>query len=847
MIWPLLLGTYSPHSRYLVFIFFFFSGGWRTSQTWELQKHLFIGSFVSVVNGCKPEMAKEIRYDLQRTIRCMNSEYAERGFAHRTLTPEEKERKNDITILSELILDAYKRLHERLQHLKAKLTEEGKAQEKAQNKMVSKDIKNLKSYTEYKAVREFYHDMPKTVLARASNNIEDYVQAIYYLEQAIFDKGIFHGNEECHDEGTFISLSAMHRDLIEAYSQIGLYDEVKGLYMLDTAQSQITLVKQKRAEYLADGKTDDLSLISTIISNAERQNGENSKPDVDQMVEVITRLRIDGAVGESLQTAEYMTRTSVDDRFKELALAAAMELGDWNLVEHKIAGFRERGSTNKLSFDLEYNSLIFDLYKKLGARQNVRSSIDESIENQIEQLYKDFPISDGNSKQNRLCKHSILQKHMVRDAELLHIWIKKRPSLPSALADKVYHDWDSRRSLQSLKDQEMIIEKQSIMLRMIHSQAIVKDKIEIRNAASNLAAETYLIRSKLCSLMGKHNDAVRNLHLSREWNVSLEFGWEISFEEAKQRLRITAIDKDSYCSKNDSMKANQLLTELCANCSGSDNLSTYQKEHWAKCHILLARISNRYDLGSLNFGQYNETRDLMSHLNSAYNKRTKMNLDRAILLADKTLKNGSLCMAHYHFGMFQEKVFRHDEKFMRWKKIWIKGFGEMRSLETDAVDTSSLGMATRSDYLKNCSDGLRDAINAITSYKQCILHGDSHSQVCLFKILGLAFDVADTVGKGWKNKPHESTVLGGLSETRFFKSFQNAFLDLPSENGIFVLTQLLGRVDHKCTALVDAITEIITDLVHKFPHQVMWHLLDLFRRYDDVANNLKRDVRVKLR
>ena len=80
-----------------------------------------------------------------------------------------------------------------------------------------------------------------------------------------------------------------------------------------------------------------------------------------------------------------------------------------------------------------------------------------------------------------------------------------------------------------------------------------------------------------------------------------------------------------------------------------------------------------------------------------------------------------------------------------------------------------------------------------------------------------------------------------LCETRFFNFFKETLLDLPTENGIYVLTQLLGRVNHRCTALSDVITDILKVLIHKHPDQVIWHLLDLYGNYDDLEPKDKND------
>ena len=120
------------------------------------------------------------------------------------------------------------------------------------------------------------------------------------------------------------------------------------------------------------------------------------------------------------------------------------------------------------------------------------------------------------------------------------------------------------------------------------------------------------------------------------------------------------------------------------------------------------------------------------------------------------------------------------------------------------------------------------------------------SQVCLFKILGLVFYVADTIGKGWVNRialVWAPSPEGVFTERDLFTKFVEVFDQLPSQNGVFLITQLLGRVDHSCSDLVEAITTILIKLVEQFPHQVIWSLLDLYRRYEDVP--YKKDMKDK--
>lgn len=235
----------------------------NSANAWELQKLIFIGSFTSVVAVCKPEMAKELRYALQRDVRKMNVEFLERyfgpcsvkfngikaNFVKKSLSAQEEERKNDIILLLKLVLDAYQRLHERVQHLKFCVAEESKGL-KNSNSMVANLPKNCASYKEYRVVNDFYTNMPKIVLAMAAHNIGDSTQELYYLEQAISSDEHFNGNKDCYDEAIIISKPHLVDMMIQAYNNIEYYDETNGLY-----KQKMTihfLIRKKQSTWLTE-------------------------------------------------------------------------------------------------------------------------------------------------------------------------------------------------------------------------------------------------------------------------------------------------------------------------------------------------------------------------------------------------------------------------------------------------------------------------------------------------------------------------------------------------------------------------------------------------------------------
>jgi len=111
----------------------------------------------------------------------------------------------------------------------------------------------------------------------------------------------------------------------------------------------------------------------------------------------------------------------------------------------------------------------------------------------------------------------------------------------------------------------------------------------LQKITANLTAESFLTKSKISAMLDHQTNAARNLHRAREWNNCKKFGWEISFEEAKQKLRLSALDKDSHCNRNDLMEASRMLMDLCNNMKACrEELNTYHREHWAKDWLLFS-------------------------------------------------------------------------------------------------------------------------------------------------------------------------------------------------------------------------------------------------------------------
>lgn len=95
---------------------------------------------------------------LSHTLRMINAEFIERKFYAAELAVAHKERKSDLLEISKLILDAYSRLHERLQMTKGLYYNEYTEMEKSnRNALVKKTLKNEKEYLGWlhNFIREF--------------------------------------------------------------------------------------------------------------------------------------------------------------------------------------------------------------------------------------------------------------------------------------------------------------------------------------------------------------------------------------------------------------------------------------------------------------------------------------------------------------------------------------------------------------------------------------------------------------------------------------------------------------------------------------------------------------------
>ena len=291
------------------------------------------------------------------------------------------------------------------------------------------------------------------------------------------------------------------------YKKIGYHDEVKGLYLIDQSSDAEQIACRKRAEYLADGKTDDLRMIETFLSQIHPHK------NLTWLADFIRRIRLDGDVQQSLAFAQRLAdTTSTTTVFSELSIEgtqiqlnysimtiqsntfklAALELSDWSVAEKNLETFRERGNAVKPTFELEFNSLLMDLHKDFPALKDGRrisEKEDKRISDKIDHLMRDFPIVDRTLQSGRLAKNAVVHKNILRDVKLLFEWMKSEKPTADSLANEVFADWDTRRSLLQLDLQEVLLEKQNTMLRIVDS------KIEGRDLKTVLNALIYLNES----------------------------------------------------------------------------------------------------------------------------------------------------------------------------------------------------------------------------------------------------------------------------------------------------------------------------------------------------------------
>ena len=101
----------------------------------------------------------------------------------------------------------------------------------------------------------------------------------------------------------------------------------------------------------------------------------------------------------------------------------------------------------------------------------------------------------------------------------------------------------------------------------------------------------------------------------------------------------------------------------------------------------------------------------------------------------------------------------------------------------------------------------------------------------------MVFEVADllrdtiTLSKAKQTSADFEKLHFGM-EKGVFETFAQIFEQLPSENGLYLLSQLLGRLSTPCPQLENALKQVLTGIFADFPDQVMWNILDIKMRAD---------------
>lgn len=79
-------------------------------------------------------------------------------------------------------------------------------------------------------------------------------------------------------------------------------------------------------------------------------------------------------------------------------------------------------------------------------------------------------------------------------------------------------------------------------------------------------------------------------------------------------------------------------------------------------------------------------------------------------------------------------------------------------------------------------------------------------------------------------------------EEKAFEVFAQVLTQLPSENGLYVLSQLIGRLSTSCPELENALKIILAGIFDDFPDQVMWNILDIKLRSQSSQHDPSVDV-----
>ena len=520
-----------------------------------------------------------------------------------------------------------------------------------------------------------------------------------------------------------------------------------------------------------------------------------------------------------------------DTTFHDRTIESAIELSKWEEAEElHTPRVEENPERKNMGFEFYCNDLI------LGFRNAVRS-VDHSyrnrliveLEERLDHVRLSIPLLIGDTIERHRNK-SAVQRCLLANIEILLKWLKT-PENREELEENVFAEWDKKRTFFKWTDQEFLLEKECTFLDVLTGSRLMslKEHTGLKTLSSSLLAIAHLTRSSICAKRGDRTGALVQIKKSRSF-ASGAFECDIVLEEAKQSRLFNDHDRmtDAYIKLAKVCEDKDLLTKQvsCLRCKTSETLS--------ECFIQLARFTNRYDYDVGGMKGLKVDSNLAQEISKTRFTKTSNYFSEAIQHA-RDIQNGAKCTAYYRYGLYLECHFRNNPNDNNWNKsvLLIRDNFE-KSLGREKLE-QLFKVRERMSRQEQC--GINIVKTSLANYAQSIMSGSKHAEDCLYKIIGMVFEVADLLRDTitLSQAKQSSTEFGKLHfemEKGVFETFAKIFDQLPTENGLYLLSQLLGRLSTPCPQLETALRQVLTGIFADFPDQVMWNILDIKMRAD---------------
>ena len=789
----------------------------------QMAESTFRSCMPTVLHMVYPDKRLELErdkllFDVRLILAQLNAEYASKNYERFAEVFEkglqlsiedcDERRCTEIRRLITLILRTWDGCADRLRekrHVRAiEINEKQKSNPMVVNKQSQRQGEQLN------VLEQLYHDINFAQLGLAAYNVNEYATAVFYLEESLQRSVTYAPGGH---NGEYKEFMATKNDLTIDRQRV--LDLIACAYFQLCHNDQVAAFKKLGAKL---DKIDQIEQFDTLRS------GSHWHTTLDMF-------------GGSMRFK--------DGQMYDRAVESAIELSKWDEAEemHE-ARVQEHPERQNMSFEFHGNDLVLGMRRALTIkRTDQRNKLVEELERRLQRVELSMPLSmlyDNTIERHR--NRSAVQRCLLDDIDTLLKWMKT-PENREELEEQVFAEWDFKRNFFKLSDQSYLLEKECTFLDVLANCPLFNTTTEhhgLATLSTTLLAIAHLTRSAISAKRGDAVAALSQMQKSRHFAAHDEaFKWDIALEEARQsrifnqqeRIAAAYVNLEELCS-------NERLTDLRRSSSRYSSHETI-----AECFIQLARFTSRYDfdVGGMNRLQVDAIS--VTEISRTRFRKTTAYLDSAIKNA-RTAQNGAKCTAHYRYGLYLESHFRGPEK-----SSWTRAMLQLRNFAASntkvRADDIEKQRRWRHEFSKSQMSCIKMVPLALDNYCNSILSGNKHAEDCLYKIIGMVFEVADVVRDTISLCAAKSEKLGGTNfhfemETAVFDMFAEVFDRLPKENGLYLLSQLLGRLATPCPELERALKRVLTSIFDEYPDQVMWNILDTTMRGSSTEEEKER-------